>query len=117
MESFEIVKTAVKALDSKKARDIKVIQIEDITILADYFVIATGASSTQVKALADEVDYKLSEQGVEPGHIEGKSSGWILLDYGSVVIHVFYKEDREFYALEHVWQDGKTVNIDEFLEN
>ena len=90
MNSYEKLKIAVKALDSKKAVDIKAIKVEDITILADYFVIATGMSTTQVKALADEVDFKLSEAGVEPGHIEGKSSGWILLDYGTVVIHVFY---------------------------
>ena len=99
MNSYEKLKIAVKALDSKKAVHIKAIKVEDITILADYFVIAPGMSTTKVKALADEVDFKLSEAGVEPGHIEGKSSGWILLDYGTVVIHVFYKDDREFYAL------------------
>ena len=113
MNSYEKLKIAVKALDSKKAVDIKAIKVEDITILADYFVIATGMSTTQVKALADEVDFKLSEAGVEPGHIEGKSSGWILLDYGTVVIHVFYKDDREFYALERLWQDSEYLDIEE----
>lgn len=113
MNSYEKLKIAVKALDGKKAVDIKAIKVEDITILADYFVIATGMSTTQVKALADEVDFKLSEAGVEPGHIEGKSSGWILLDYGTVVIHVFYKDDREFYALERLWQDGEYLDIEE----
>lgn len=115
MDSFEKMKIAVKALDSKKAFDIEVIKVEDVTLLADYFVIATGASSTQVRSLADEVDYKLSEQGVEPGHIEGKSSGWILLDYGTVVIHVFYKTDREFFSLERLWQDGEHIDVDEII--
>lgn len=115
MESLEILETAVKTLDAKKAVDIKAIKIDDITILADYFVIATGMSSTQVRALADEVDFRLSEKGVEPLHIEGKSSGWILLDYGSVIIHVFYKADREFYELDHLWQDAQQIDISEML--
>ena len=115
MESLEILETAVKTLDAKKAVDIKAIKIDDITILADYFVIATGMSSTQVRALADEVDFRLSEKGVEPLHIEGKSSGWILLDYGSVIIHVFYKADREFYELDHLWQDAQQIDIGEML--
>lgn len=116
MESLDIVKNAVKALDSKKAFDMKVVKVDDITVLADYFVIATGSSTTQVKALADEVDYKLSEAGVEPNHIEGKTSGWILLDYGSVVVHVFYKKDREFYSLDHLWEDGTEIDIDTLIE-
>lgn len=115
MESLEILQTAVKTLDAKKAVDIKAIKVDDITILADYFVIATGMSNTQVKALADEVDFRLSEKGVEPLHIEGKSSGWILLDYGSVIIHVFYKADREFYELDHLWQDAQQIDISEML--
>ena len=115
MESLEILQTAVKTLDAKKAVDIKAIKVDDITILADYFVIATGMSSTQVRALADEVDFRLSEKGVEPLHIEGKSSGWILLDYGSVIIHVFYKADREFYELDHLWQDAQQIDISEML--
>lgn len=116
MDSYEILKHAVKTLDSKKAVDIRAMKVEDITLLADYFVIATGMSSTQVKALADEVEYKLSEQGVEPMHIEGKSSGWILLDYGTVLIHVFYKNDREFYALDHLWQDAADVDISDLIK-
>ena len=83
MNSFNIAKTAVRALDSKKARDIEVIKVDDLTILADYFIIATGSSSTQVKALADEVDYRLSEEGVQPGHIEGRTTSGICLLYTS----------------------------------
>lgn len=116
MNSYDIMKKAVDALSSKKAFDLKVIKVDDITVLTDYFVIATGSSTTQVKSLADEVDYKLSESGVEPNHIEGKSSGWILLDYGSVVVHVFYKNDREFYSLDKMWQDGTQIDIDTIIE-
>ena len=115
MNSYEKLKIAVKALDSKKAVDIKAIKVEDITILADYFVIATGMSTTQVKALADEVDFKLSEAGVEPGHIEGKSSGWILLDYGDLIVHIFGRNAREFYSLDKMWSDGTPVDIEKYL--
>lgn len=115
MNSFEKLTVAVQALDSKKAHDIKAIQIEDLTTLSDYFLIATGNSATQIKALANEVEYKLSELGIEPNHIEGKSSGWILLDYGTLVVHVFYKQDRELYALERLWEDGKQVDISEMI--
>ena len=116
MDSYEIMKTAVSALNAKKAFDLKVIKVDDITVLTDYFVIVTGSSTTQVKALANEVEYKLSEAGVEPNHIEGKTSGWILLDYGSVVVHVFYKNDREFYSLDKMWQDGTQIDIDTIIE-
>ena len=115
METLDKVKGAVKALDSKQAYDIKVIKIDDLTILGDYFVIATGSSSTQVRALADEVDEKMSENKVEPNHIEGKSSEWILLDYGDVIIHVLSRKEREFYSLEKIWQDGKEIDISEFI--
>ena len=115
MEAIDILKTAVSTMDAKKAVDIKAMKVEDITILADYFVIATGMSSTQVKALADEVEFKLSQLGVEPLHVEGKSSGWILIDYGTVIIHVFYKNDREFYALDHLWQDAEQVDISDMI--
>ena len=115
METFEKVKIAVKALDGKKGYDIKVFKIDDLTILGDYFIFATGSSSTQVRSLADEVDEKLSEQGIEPNHIEGKSSGWILLDYGDVVIHVFGREEREFYSIEKIWQDGQEIDISDII--
>ena len=115
MNTFNKVDIVVKALDDKKAFDIKVIKIDDLTILGDYFIIASGSSSTQVKALADIVDEKLSENGIEPNHIEGKTSGWILLDYGDVVIHVFSKDEREFYSLEKLWQDGKEIDISDII--
>lgn len=117
MDSMDIVKVAVKAADSKKGKDIEVIGIRDISVLADYFVLVSGDSSTQVKALADEIEYKLGEAGVEPHHIEGRQSGWICLDFSSVVIHVFYKEQREHFNLEHLWKDGKVIDIEELLED
>lgn len=117
MEALDIVKTAVKALDSKKAEDIEVIGITDLTIIADYFVIATGTSSTQVKALADEVEFKLSEQGAQMHHIEGKSTPWVCLDYNSVIIHIFHKQQREFYQIERLWEDGKKIDIKNYLED
>ena len=91
MTSLETAKMAVKALDSKKALDIKVIKIQDISAIADYFVIATGTSSTHVKALADEVEAQLDEAGISVSHVEGyRSNSWILLDYVDVVVHYYF---------------------------
>lgn len=117
MEIQDIVKTAVKAIDSKKGENIEVIGITDLTIIADYFVIATGTSTTQVKTLADEVEYQLSLKGVEPHHIEGEKTPWVCLDYGSVVVHIFYKDQRDFYQLERLWEDGKKIDIENLLED
>lgn len=117
MTDLEIVKTAVKALDSKKAYDIKIIKVKDLTILANYFIIATGTSTTQVKALADEVDYQLNENGLPPVRTEGyQGANWIVLDYTDVVVHVFHKETREFYSLERLWQDGEFIDCEQFLK-
>ena len=83
-------------------------------MLAEYFVICTGTSSTQVRSLAEELEFRLSELGIEPHHIEGhRSTSWVLLDYSSVVVHVFYKESREFYRLEHMWADAKRLDVPE----
>lgn len=97
-------------LDDKKAKDIEVIDVSDKTILADYFIIATGTSTTHVKALADEVEYLIKEKDNRPvDHVEGfESSRWILLDYGDVVVHVFHTEEREFYSLEKLWQHSRS---------
>lgn len=117
MTDLEILEVGLKALDDKKATDIKIIKVKDLTILANYFVIVTGTSSTQVKSLADEVDFKLSQLGLEPKQIEGRqSANWIILDYIDVVFHVFYKETREFYDLERLWQDGEEVDISQFIK-
>ena len=117
MTSLELAKEAAKILDSKKGIDIQAIGVREVTTLTDYFVIATGGSGTQVKALADEVEYQLKLLGVSPNHIEGhRSNTWILLDYGNVVVHVFLKETRDFYDLERLWQDGEQVDLSSVLE-
>ena len=112
----EKLKTIVKALDSKRGEDIRVIGIGDLTIVADYFVIASGSSTTQTKALAEEVEFKLSQQGIEPLRKEGyQGQTWIVLDYGDIVVHVFYKETRSYYNLERLWADGKEVDISQYI--
>ena len=111
MNSYDQAVMAAKAISSKKGLDIQVIEIGDISVLADYMVIATGTSSTHVKALADEVEYKLDEAGISVSHIEGyRSNSWILLDYVDVIVNVFSDEAREFYDLDRLWQDGKPVD-------
>ena len=116
MQSFELMKKAVEFADSKKAKDIKVLELAGLTTLADYFVICSGGSSTQVKAIADEVEEKLSELGVEPYGKEGFSmADWILMDYSDVVVHVFTPDSREFFNIEHLWADAKEVDISEFI--
>ncbi len=111
MDRTELMKNIVATLDNKKATDIKSLEITELTSVADYFVIATGTSGTHIRALADEVQDTLTKQGVEPKSVEGKSTGWILLDYGTVVVHVFTPDQRELYSLEHLWGDAKEVDI------
>ncbi len=113
MNSLDIVRKAYSVLDAKKAEDIRVLKVKDITVLADYFVIASGTSSTHVGSLANEVDDKLTKAGAEMRRTEGnKSKDWVLLDFGSVIIHVFYPEAREHYALERLWADADEIAID-----
>lgn len=113
-QALEII---VKALDSKRGEEIKAVGIRDLTILADYFVIAAGGSTTQVKALADAVEFELKEKcGLTPARVEGYSSAnWIILDYSDIVVHVFYKETRQFYNLEKLWADGEDIDISGYL--
>lgn len=109
---FDIAQIAVKAIDSKRGEDIEVIRVSDITVLTDFFVIATATSNTQLKAIADEIEYKLSQAGYEPHHTEGEKSEWICLDYAGCVIHILLKQQRGFYQIENLWRDGEKVNID-----
>ena len=113
MTPKEMAIAAVKALDSKKGADIKVMEVTELTSLADYFVICTGGSNTQINALCDAVEEALEKEGGEtPLHREGHRGGiWVLLDYGCVVIHVFNDEARAFYSLERLWSDGKPVDL------
>lgn len=115
MKYEELIKNIVKALDEKKAEDIKIIETAELTIVADSFVVASGTSNTHVKALAGEVEDALSKLGVEPEHIEGRATGWILVDYGTVVVHIFDKQSREYYNIERLWQDAKIKTAEEIL--
>ena len=112
----EMTKIALRALDDKKARDVKVIDIHEVSVLADYFVIASGSNQNQVQAMVDNVEEMLTKAGYEPKQIEGtRNSSWILMDYGDLIIHVFDEENRLFYDLERIWRDGKVLEMEEFL--
>ena len=112
MTQLEKLSTIVKALDSKSAQDIRVIRIGDLTIVADYFVIVNGTSTTHTRGLVDEVDFRMGEKGVNVDHIEGvDGASWIAMDYGDIVVHVFYRDVREQYNLEKLWSDGEAVDI------
>ena len=105
-----------KALDDKQGREIEAVKVGDLTIIADYFLMATATSSTHVRALAEEVEDVLSKMGIEPDHIEGRSTGWVLLDYHDLVVHVFDKKSRDFYQLDRVWNDGEPVDLSAYID-
>lgn len=108
----EMARLACKALEDKKAVDIKVIDIEKVSILADYFIIASGTNRNQVQAMADNAEEILGRSGYEPRQIEGyQNANWILMDYGDLVIHIFDEENRLFYDLERIWRDGQSLSI------
>jgi ribosome-associated protein len=114
MISKELAKIAVKALEDKKGEDITVIDISEISVLADYFIIAGGSNRSQIQAMADNVDEYLSKNGGILKQIEGYDAGnWVLLDFQDVIIHIFDKENRLFYDLERIWRDGKRINAEE----
>ncbi len=101
-----VAEAIAEVLDSKKGKDIKILYVEDKTVIAEYFVLATGNSSTQIKALAGEVEYKLCERGVSPYSVEGRdNNSWLLLDYSNVIVHIFSREAREFYKLDKLYED------------
>ena len=117
MQSVDKLKLIAKCLDDKKGKKIIALEVGELTSISDYFVIASGGSQTQVKALADNVTDKLAEMEIMPVHIEGYSGGsWILLDYSSVLVHVFTGEAREYYNLERLWQDARTIDISDIVE-
>ena len=115
MTALEKLKVAAKALDDKKAMELEAVKVDDLTIITDYFLMASATSSTHVRALAEEVEDTLAKLGEEPDHIEGKATGWILLDYHDLVVHVFDAKTREFYELERVWQDGEKVDLTPYI--
>lgn len=116
MESKEMTKLALTALENKKAEDITVIDIREISVLADYFIIASGSNRSQIQALTDYVDELLGKAGASRRQIEGyDNANWVLMDYGDIIVHIFDKENRLFYDLERIWRDGKTLDTAQFL--
>ena len=112
MTSKELTKLAVAALEDRKAEDVTVIDISEISPIADYFIIANGSNQNQLQAMRDAVDEELYKAGYTAKQIEGNSySTWILMDYGDIIVHVFSKEDRLFYDLERIWKDGKEISV------
>lgn len=110
----EMTRLAYKALEDKKAVDIKIINIEEVSILADYFIIASGTNRNQVQALADNVEESLHKAGYPARQTEGyRTANWILQDFGDIIVHIFDSENRLFYDLERIWCDGRVMDIDE----
>ena len=113
-QSKEMARLADDALADKKAQDIKIINIEGVSVIADYFIIASGTNHNQVQAMADSVDEALHKAGHQAKQTEGyQSANWILLDYGDIIVHVFDTENRLFYDLERIWRDGKEIQVEE----
>lgn len=113
-EARELAKIACHALSEKKAEDIRVIEISEISVLADYFIIASGGNQNQIRAMVDAVDEALAKAGHHAKQVEGnQNSSWILMDYGDIIVHIFSKEDRLFYDLERIWRDGRQMDAAE----
>lgn len=116
LEPLEIAALTARALDNKGAKDIKVLRTEDIMIVSNYFVICTATSTTHIKTLSDEVERLLEENGEPALRKEGyRSGGWVVLDFGCVIVHIFLKETREFYSLERLWSDAEFIEADKLL--
>ena len=113
----EMARTACKALDEKKSLDLKIIDIAEVSTIEDHFVIDSGSNQNQVQAMVDNVEEKIATAGYEPKQIEGtRSSSWILMDYGDLIVHVFDEENRLFYDLERIWRDGKEIDLEALAE-
>lgn len=117
MNSDKIINIAVNALNDKKARNINAIHVGELTVIAEYFIMATATSQNHIRALADEVEEKLEEAGFTPDHIEGRATGWLLLEYNGVVIHIFSADARDYYNLDRMWADGDKLDLDSILDN
>ena len=111
-KSLEMTKLAIKALEDKKGEDIRVIDISEVSVLADYFIISGGGNHNQIQTLSDNVEEKLGRAGCPVRQIEGyDTANWVLLDFGDIIVHIFDKENRLLYDLERIWRDGKQVDI------
>jgi ribosome-associated protein len=111
MAPRELMEAVVRIADAKKAREITALEVTERTTLADYFLMMTGTSTTHIRALGDEIEFQLKQRGVMPHHVEGITSSWVLLDYGTVVVNIFLSEAREMYALERLWGDALPVDL------
>ncbi|MBE5883361.1 MAG: ribosome silencing factor [Lachnospiraceae bacterium] len=113
-KSLMMAKLAIEALEDKKAEDIKVIDISEVSVIADYFIIAGGSNPSQIQALCDNVDEKLGKAGFPAKQTEGyDAANWVLLDFGDIIVHIFDKENRLLYDLERIWRDGKQLDLEE----
>ncbi|MCI7770708.1 MAG: ribosome silencing factor [Eubacterium sp.] len=111
-DSKEMLKVIIDALQDKKAEDIRVIDISNVSVIADYFVIASGSNTNQIQAMVDNVEEEMFKAGFDDPKVEGyNTASWILLDYNDVIVHVFSEDDRAFYNIERIWRDGKEVDI------
>lgn len=116
-EGEQMARMACKALDEKKATDIQVIDIHEVSVLADYFIISTASNPNQVQAMVDHVEETLEKAGHRIRHVEGdRGSSWILMDFGDVIVHIFDEENRLFYDLERIWRDGRAVDARSFID-
>ncbi len=114
MTSKEMTKLTIHALEDKKAEDIRIIDISQVSVLADYFIIASGSNRSQIQALSDSVEENLAKAGIPAKQIEGyDTANWVLLDFGDIIVHVFDQENRLFYDLERIWRDGKQIDKEE----
>lgn len=111
-KNLDLVKIAIEALEEKKAEEIKIIDISEVSVIADYFIIAGGSNRSQIQAMCDNVDEKLGRAGCGSKQIEGyDNANWVLLDFGDIIVHIFDKENRLLYDLERIWRDGKELDI------
>ena len=116
MKAKEMAKLAIKAMEDKKAEDISLIDISEVSVIADYFLIASGSNRSQIQAIIDNVEETLGRAGAALKQIEGyDTANWVLMDYGDIIVHVFDRDNRLFYDLERIWRDGKKVDIESFL--
>lgn len=117
MTSFEMTKEIVNILDNKKADNIQAIKVHDVTIMADYFIIASASNTSHVKSLVDEVEFILKQKGITPKNVEGyQYANWIILDYYDVIVHIFLEETREYYNLDRLWADGEILDVSKLID-
>ena len=117
MQGADLARKIAQLLYDRKARDIRALKVDHLMVITDYLVLATGSSALQTHALMDHLDQELSAMGVQPRRIEGQQAArWIVMDYGTVIVHIFHPEDREFYRLERLWSDGSNRLVLPFEE-